>query len=253
MDSHSKLTSAVLAAAQLVPDLPVDLAVSIAALKARADQEPSREPEDELAAALAGEMGPYMQQVAEQIVNGQTPNTRDMDDRILVLLLLGLIGAATASTLQRSAALGVSLGIDDINRAAQAWARDYSFGVVRGINETTRQAISSVVQQYASTPGMTVDDVARLLEPTFGKRRAANIATTEITRAYSQAAQIAQQQMAAHGLQTVLQWVTWRDDRVCPICAPLHGRTDYQSEFPYGPPAHVNCRCWLANVRVTNE
>jgi SPP1 gp7 family putative phage head morphogenesis protein len=251
MDSHSKLTSAVLAAAQLLPDMPADLAANIGALKARADQEPSREPEDELAAALAGEMGPYMQAVAEQIVSGQAPNTRDMDDRILVLLLLGLIGATTASTLQRGAALGVGLGIDDINRAAQLWARDYSFGVVRGINETTRRAISGVVQQYASTPGMTIDDVARLLEPTFGKRRAQAIATTEITRAYSQAAQIAQQQMAAQGLQTTLQWVTWRDEKVCPVCSPLHGRTDYQSEYPYGPPAHVNCRCWLANVRVT--
>lgn len=250
MDSHSKLTSAVLNAAQLVHDMPTDLAANLAALKARADQEPSREPEDELAAALAGEMGPYMQQVAEQIVNGQTPDTRSMDDRILVLLLLGLIGAVTASTLQRGAALGVSMSIDDINRAAQAWARDYSFGVVRGINETTRQAISNAVQQYASTPGMTVDDVARMLEPTFGKRRASTIATTEITRAYSQAAQIAQQELAGRGVIVQSQWVTWRDDRVCPICAPLHNSFEWAAEFPYGPPAHPNCRCWLANVRV---
>ncbi len=230
--------------------MPADLAANIAALKARADQEPSRDPEDELAAALAGEMGPYMQQVAEQIVNGQAPDTRNMDERILVLLLLALIGAATANTLQRSAALGVSLGIDDINRAAQTWARDYSFNVVRGINETTRQAISNAVQQYASTPGMTVDDVARLLEPTFGKRRASTIATTEITRAYSQAAQITQQQLLDRGIVTKQRWVTWRDDRVCPICAPWHNSFDWDIEFIFGPPAHVNCRCWLETVRV---
>jgi SPP1 gp7 family putative phage head morphogenesis protein len=173
-----------------------------------------------------------------------------MDERILVLLLLALIGAATANTLQRSAALGVSLGIDDINRAAQTWARDYSFGVVRGINETTRQAISNAVQQYASTPGMTVDDVARLLEPTFGKRRASTIATTEITRAYSQAAQITQQQLLDRGIVTKQRWVTWRDDRVCPICAPWHNSFDWDIEFIFGPPAHVNCRCWLETVRV---
>ena len=250
MDSHSRLTSAVLAAAQLVPDMPADLAANLAALKARADQEPSRDPEDELAAALAGEMGPYMQAVAEQIVNGQSPDTRNMDDRILVLILLALIGAATANTLQRGAALGVSLSIDDINRAAQTWARDYSFNVVRGINETTRQAISNAVQQYASTPGMTVDDVARLLEPTFGQRRASTIATTEITRAYSQAAQITQGQLADRGVITKQRWVTWRDDRVCPICAPLHNTYDWDTSFIFGPPAHVNCRCWLETVRV---
>ena len=80
--------------------------------------------------------------------------------------------------------------------------------------------------------------------------RARMIATTEVTRAYSQAATITQEQMAAQGVQTTTQWVTWRDDRVCPICGPLHNRFDYQAEFPYGPPAHVSCRCWLAVVRV---
>ena len=248
MDSHSRLTSAVLQAAKLVDNLPVDLAANIVTLKARMHQEPSREPEDELAAALAGEMGPYMQRVAEQIVNGQQPDTSGMNERILVLLLLGLIGAAASSALQRSTALGIEVNIDDINRAAQGWARDYTFGLVRGINETTRQAISDVVQQYASTPGMTVNDVALLMEPTFGKRRASMIATTEITRAYSQAAQIVHDQMTQSGIASAQQWVTWRDDRVCPICAPLHNSFDWSTEIPDGPPAHVNCRCWLANV-----
>ena len=122
---------------------------------------------------------------------------------------------------------------------------------MRGINETTRRAISDAVQQYASTPGMTMDDVARLLEPTFGKRRASTIATTEITRAYSQAAQITQSQLANQGVIVKQQWVTWRDDRVCPVCAPLHNSFDWDTSFIFGPPAHVNCRCWLANVRVT--
>jgi SPP1 gp7 family putative phage head morphogenesis protein len=250
MDTHSRLTSAVLAAAQLVPDLPTDLAANIAALKARADQEPSRDPEDELAAALAGEMGPYMQEVAEQIVNGKQPDTRNMDDRILVLLLLALIGAATANTLQRGRALGVGLSIDEVNRAASQWAQDYSYNLVRGINDTTRQAIRDAVLRYTTTPGMTVDDVTKLLEPTFGKQRASTIATTEITRAYSQAAHITQSQLADKGVIVKQRWVTWRDDRVCPICAPLHNSFDWDVQFIFGPPAHVNCRCWLESVRA---
>ena len=251
MNTHSQLTDAVLRAATLLPVIPPDLAPRLDALKARRDQEPPREPEDELAAALAGEMGPYLQQVAEQIVNGQQPDTRDMDERILVLLLLGLLGATTASALQRARALGVELSIDAINRRATQWAQSYTYDMVRGINDTTRRAISDAVSAYTQTPGMTVDDVAALLEPTFGQRRAQTIATTEITRAYGQAATITQQEVAAQGLVTLRQWVTWRDDRVCPICGPLHNTFEdvWQLEFPDGPPAHVNCRCWLALVR----
>ena len=251
MNTHSQLTDAVLRAATLLPVIPPDIAPRLDALKARSDQEPPRDPEDELAAALAGEMGPYMQQVAEQIVNGQQPDTRDMDERILVLLLLGLLGATTASALQRAQALGVELSIDAINRRATQWAQSYTYDMVRGINDTTRRAISDAVSAYTQTPGMTVDDVAALLEPTFGQRRAQAIATTEITRAYSQAATITQQEVAAMGVVTLRQWVTWRDDRVCPICGPLHNTFEdvWQLEFPDGPPAHVNCRCWLALVR----
>lgn len=250
MDSHSRLTSAVLAAAQHIDNLPADLAANVAALKARADQEPSRDPEDELAAALAGEMGPYMQQVAEQIVNGQPPDTKDMDNRILVLLLLALLGATAANVTQRAAALGVQLSVTSINDAATRWAQQYTFDAVRGINSTTRQAISDAVSMYTRTPGMTKDDVVRLLEPVFGERRARMIAATEITRAYGQAAHIAQIELEQRGVKTKEQWVTWRDDRVCPICAPLHNSFDWQADQPYGPPAHVNCRCWLALVRA---
>jgi len=150
----------------------------------------------------------------------------------------------------KGAALGVSLSVTNINQTAGRWAREYTFDAVRGINNTTRQAISDAIGTYTSTPGMDKADVVKLLEPLFGKRRAEMIATTEITRAYSQAAHITQMELQQQGVETKEQWVTWRDDRVCPICAPLHNSFDWQAEHPYGPPAHVNCRCWLALVRV---
>lgn len=252
MSQYRQLTSAVLQAASLLPIVPADLAPRLAALKARADQEPPRDPEDALAAELIELFGDAAYDEARRIVLGQQAEAapEERDNRIWALLLLALIGAATASAMQRGAALGVELSIDAVNRAASQWASSYSFSQVRGINETTARAIGDAVSAYSSNPAMTVDDVAKLLEPTFGQTRARMIATTEITRAYGQAALITQEQMAAQGVQTTTQWVTWRDDRVCPICAPLHNRFDYQAEFPYGPPAHVSCRCWLAVVRV---
>jgi hypothetical protein len=38
------------------------------------------------------------------------------------------------------------------------------------------------------------------------------------------------------------RWETASDERTCPECAPLHGRTWRAGEGPT-PPLHVNCRC----------
>ena len=42
-------------------------------------------------------------------------------------------------------------------------------------------------------------------------------------------------------------WFTRDDERVCPICEPLHSFTQrkWRQVAPNGPPAHPNCRCWL--------
>ena len=43
------------------------------------------------------------------------------------------------------------------------------------------------------------------------------------------------------------EWVTAEDERVCPVCGPLHDtQVDFNEPFPNGtlvPPAHPNCRC----------
>jgi len=175
-----------------------------------------------------------------------------MEDKLLLILLVSLAGVATAAALRRAEAVGVPASLDDINQAARTWSRSYGYELVRGINETTRQAIADVMAQYHSTPGMTTADVSKLLETTFGRERANRIAVTEITRANTQAVNIAAQQMAGAGITTSRQWITWRDDRVCPLCAPLHNTYEdvWTIEQPAGPPAHVTCRCWLALVRM---
>lgn len=44
-------------------------------------------------------------------------------------------------------------------------------------------------------------------------------------------------------------WQTERDRFVCPICNPLQGKPKFYwgRNFPDGPPAHPNCRCWLSH------
>lgn len=45
--------------------------------------------------------------------------------------------------------------------------------------------------------------------------------------------------------RTMLKFVTMQDDKVCPICHPLHNSIYPASRFPksYHPPLHYNCRC----------
>jgi hypothetical protein len=46
------------------------------------------------------------------------------------------------------------------------------------------------------------------------------------------------------------EWITEQDAKVCRICRPLHRtqRPTWSVLFPYGPPAHPWCRCWIAYI-----
>jgi len=129
---------------------------------------------------------------------------------------------------------------------------------------------------------------AEALDRIFGLRRAGSIAVTSITQAQS-AGQVwaIDQQMGdkgrfhwKHELERVRRnvqgpqkrfdfaeeppellgalaravWRTAMDDRVCKICRPLDNQpgTVWTASFPAGPPAHINCRCYL-DFDPTNE
>lgn len=133
---------------------------------------------------------------------------------------------------------------------AYEWAKEYSYELVQGINETTKQTISDAVARYIETEGATNQDLFDWLEPAFGEVRAEMIAITEVTRAYAEADTLYQNYLEAQGVQTVRVWLTSEDELVCPICGGLNGTeagVDEWFEFDgweyENPPAHVNCRC----------
>lgn len=98
--------------------------------------------------------------------------------------------------------------------------------------------------------------------------RARTIAVTEITVAISAGETAARREEAmedprtrAKGIDTIgppvivnggaiAVWQTAEDEKVCPVCGPLNGKPQsvFASQFPTGPPAHPNCRCWLRYV-----
>jgi hypothetical protein len=78
--------------------------------------------------------------------------------------------------------------------------------------------------------------------------QAATGGVTETTAANSAGEMIYREEFEAEtGVALAATWRTERDDDVCPICRPLDGQpeSEWDNDFPGGPPGHPNCRCWL--------
>jgi SPP1 gp7 family putative phage head morphogenesis protein len=104
----------------------------------------------------------------------------------------------------------------------------------------------------------------------IGKHRATMIARTETMNAYSEGFLNRTDELADEGDFDVAvshkEWLTARDDRVCPICNALDGtnfttREMRNNAFEIGgttfrlrPPAHPNCRCSMTvSLGVTSD
>jgi len=155
-----------------------------------------------------------------------------------------LAAIMTQRSLELTAETGITFDAAVISEEALGWARQYNYELVTGLTDTTRKLVQQSVSTFVETPGMTRADLEKLLAPAFGENRASMIGVTEVTRAYSEATNQHQRLIRDEvGLEMRRVWNSLRDSRVCPVCAPLHGmpEEEWRSEFPNGPPAHVNC------------
>lgn len=135
-----------------------------------------------------------------------------------------------------------------VNEAAWRRSRDYSYELVKGITETSEAFLKETVSEWIDT-GQSLDALVGAITEggMFGARRAQMISVTEVTRAYADGNRMA---WAASGAVDKVRWQTAVDERVCPSCGPMHNQTDVVGgDFEgMGPPAHVNCRCWIIPV-----
>lgn len=147
-------------------------------------------------------------------------------------------------------AISVGLDYSLINDEALQWARDYSYELIKGTSQTTRNFVSDAITRFIDTPGFTLGDIAQQLEGIFSLDRAQMIAVTETTRAFAEGQTMAGNELLKQfpDVRVTETWFTNNDDRVCAVCGPLNGEeVDLGKGFSHGgqrPPAHPRCRCW---------
>ncbi len=136
------------------------------------------------------------------------------------------------------------------NIEAAKWARKYTYDLVKGIDDTTRKALQDAISGFIDTPGTTIGDVMDALP--FDETRSQLVATTEVTRSYAMAQNLAGYQMKQDfpDVKVVKIWYTNNDDKVCPICGPLEGAEvelgdTFDGGYNIPGDTHPGCRCWI--------
>ena len=178
----------------------------------------------------------------DDIVNNREDNPALRD------VIAPILTEELTTTMQRRAAnISQTLGTPPLqsDNVLLDWLGNHVPMVTKGIDQTSADVIQKVVSEFRTTPGMTIQDVQSRLSYAYDPNRAKMIAITETTRAASQATTSYQDYLRERGIAMIRVWNTDADELVCPICAPLNGKTeaDWGAEYPDGAPAHVNCRC----------
>jgi len=182
------------------------------------------------------------------ISNNGIPPYDELKKELQAALGPEIANIATEQALAAAAEIGVEFDSAVVNLAALDWAEKWTYELISGIDSTIRDIVQRAMSSYTETPGMTRGQLEELLQHGFNEYRASMIAVTETTRAYAMATNQYQYLLQEEaGLRMDRIWQTNADELVCPICGPLNQQPEkiWLADFPDGPPAHVNCRCFL--------
>lgn len=151
-------------------------------------------------------------------------------------------------------------------RQAQAVV-NFRRNLERGTEQSLREVLDRARRDARFDPSVqrAIDNATRLPQPQIDRMveryrerllryRSETIARTESLRASNEGQRELWRQAENQGLlnraKTQVKWLTAGDERVCPICWPLNGKTvplgqSFQTSVGTvdGPPAHVSCRC----------
>jgi SPP1 gp7 family putative phage head morphogenesis protein len=133
--------------------------------------------------------------------------------------------------------------------------------LVKGLDDTTKKRLTNSLVKGIRDGETKSEMVKRIQKEGFdlSKNRAKRIVGTE-TEAINE---YMRYETARLNGVTSKQWITVGDERVCPMCGPMHGKTikmptnfksnskDISFEGLY-PPVHPTCRCWVTyNVNTS--
>jgi hypothetical protein len=183
---------------------------------------------------------------------------RETEEEAAALMLLIMLASSrvTLSSIPESSRIDVDRAADRIvSQAAEASARRAAV-LAESYTERSREMLGLAGQRWADAePGaITGAEIAEDTTSIFGPARSESVAITETTQAASIGGELAIE--ATVGKSDGDTWFTAQDNRVCPICGPLHGasRERWSRFFPSGPPAHPRCRCWIQYaIEAANE
>jgi SPP1 gp7 family putative phage head morphogenesis protein len=139
------------------------------------------------------------------------------------------------------------------NISLAGWALDQIGSTYPGLTDEQKGRLRQAISIFIQTPEFTIGHVMKSLSADFDEQTAELVAITEITRAYGYKAQKDGESRRSQFPDVPVEktWFTNNDDRVCPICRGLHGKTvDIDQSFSEGvflPPAHAGCRCWMSS------
>lgn len=126
---------------------------------------------------------------------------------------------------------------------AKTWARESAPALAQQLLNTTELNFMEIAWTSPYLPARN-EDLRNMLESSwaFSPSRARAIAVTEMTNVIAAAERYINKDMELRGAKVFATWYTKKDERVCVICKPRHGKRKGE-EWEQPPPAHVNCRC----------
>jgi hypothetical protein len=226
---------------------------------------------DDIEAATAFVIGMILQKYRTEVLRFQfgeffdptfaTPTFQRLYQEMAAALMVALMAAYKAETVTMAGKLGINPGTvdnDAFNFAQQRTkeiVQDFKTKLEADVRKAQAEKVAAVL----------------FLGQTFNPRVAAGLAATHVTAAANTAEthqvrsyQNQPQEIVVDPKTGIIgpkkdgrkkvnrYWITRRDTRVCPKCEPLHNQPEevWGNTFPFGPPAHYRCRCYLSTEIV---
>ena len=215
---------------------------------------------EQWAGAVADQVKKHLNAEGQAVAGAATQGAGAAMEAVNLAAWVSLMHAVYEPTMQHFGALegeqlagaGFQFQLTD---SLKNWIQAAVAEKVKGITDTTRQAIKDAVENAMQNPSGATPDVAKAIRDLYdgwqnipgGQSRAQTIARTETGAAANRAAWESGQQVSAQLGVTVLKtWLSSRDNRVREEHAALDGETVPNDEtFSDGSmyPDAPNCRC----------